>query len=161
LAARSARLTPAPKKSKTVGRDSVEPKLDPSEIHNLLTDECDGHRPPLQANMNTLTTNPDGSKTFQIEPTSSPKQNVGQYWALWNQITKRKPTADAHGLRFALTRKALGRIVKPQEMTAAELAKMIHVFTSVLRDCKSSHGSTESRPTEEKMSQDEISALLS
>jgi hypothetical protein len=65
-------------------------------------------------------------------PTAKPTN--GLYWALWAKVEKAKPGLNRHGL----TRKTLGAAgsINPnvKDMTEAQLAKMIEVFSAILRD---------------------------
>ena len=77
---------------------------------------------------------PEGTpakKIYQLHsaPLSAPATSPGRYWALWKQVEHAKPGVN----RFALTRKILGRVPKVTEMTGEQLAKMIRVFESILR----------------------------
>ncbi|HEY3863776.1 MAG TPA: hypothetical protein VGO59_18015 [Verrucomicrobiae bacterium] len=66
---------------------------------------------------------------------SAPKPTANLYWLLWTRVEKIKPGLSRH----ALTRRALqchGPNPSPHEMTPAQLAKMIDVFSAILRDAK-------------------------
>jgi hypothetical protein len=74
----------------------------------------------------------DGQKTYILDAAPAAKPTPAKYWALWTQVEKLKPHPDRH----ALTQKAIGHHPKPQEMSPADLQKMIDVFTAILRDAK-------------------------
>ena len=66
-------------------------------------------------------------------PAASIPQLRAQFWALWNQIEKLKPGTSRH----AITNKALGGYVKPvKEMSAEELARVVRVFSAIVRDAR-------------------------
>ena len=94
-----------------------------------------------------------------MDPAPAAKPSVGKYWALWKQVEKRRPGLN----RFALTSRVIGRVPKPQNMTPADLGKMIDVFTAILRDAGPSAKAppTADKPSPAEMSQSEISDLLS
>ncbi len=73
----------------------------------------------------------DCQKTYVLDAAAAPAANPtpAKYWALWKQIEQFQPAS----FRNALTQKAIGHHPKPQDMTPAELQKMIEIFTSILR----------------------------
>jgi hypothetical protein len=71
-------------------------------------------------------------KTYVLHPSPGAKATSSIYWALWGKVEKIKPGISRH----ALTQKTLGSHPKPQEMTPAQLAKMIEVFSAIIRDAK-------------------------
>ncbi len=71
-----------------------------------------------------------GAKTYFLKTAPSQAPTVGQYWSLWAQVEKASPGISRH----ALTQKALGCRPMPKDMTPAQLAKMLSVFSAVLRD---------------------------
>jgi hypothetical protein len=88
----------------------------------------------------TVLENADGTKSYVLEPNTETgdaggadaRPGTGKYWALWKKVEERKTGMS----RFALTRRTIGRVCKPQEMTAGELGKMIEVFLAILRESK-------------------------
>ena len=74
----------------------------------------------------------DGQKTYMLDSSAAAVANPtpANYWALWKRVETLRPHPDRH----ALTQKTIGHHPKPQDMTGAELQKMIDVFTAVLRD---------------------------
>jgi hypothetical protein len=88
----------------------------------------------------TVLENADGTKSYVLEPDTESgdaggadaRPGTGKYWALWKKVEARKTGMS----RFALTRRTIGRVCKPQEMTAGELGKMIEVFLAILRESK-------------------------
>jgi hypothetical protein len=72
-----------------------------------------------------------GAKTYVLQgPVAAP--TTGQYWALWKKLEQIKPGLSRH----ALTQKALGLHPKVNDMTPAQLGKMIDVFGAIIRDAK-------------------------
>ena len=75
-------------------------------------------------------------RTYTLKPSAAPEQSAAQrtaiYWRLWNELEKAKPGLD----RFALTRRAIGRVCKPGEMTAEEFAQVLRVFSAIARDAQ-------------------------
>lgn len=69
--------------------------------------------------------------TLQSAPSSPP--TVKQFFALWAQVEKAKHWQP--DMRYALTTKTIGCCPMPQKMTLVQLAKMIFVFSAILRDC--------------------------
>jgi hypothetical protein len=55
---------------------------------------------------------------------------TAQYWSLWAQVEK----ADAGANRHALTQKILGSHPQANQMSPADLSKMISCFAAILRD---------------------------
>jgi hypothetical protein len=59
-----------------------------------------------------------------------PRPSAGLYWNLWNKVAKVCPEINRH----ALTQKALGSHPPVNQMSPEQLAKMIDVFSAVLRE---------------------------
>ncbi|HEX4084347.1 MAG TPA: hypothetical protein VHY22_05515, partial [Chthoniobacteraceae bacterium] len=55
------------------------------------------------------------------------------YFGAWNKVQLANPRLD----RFAITRRTLGAVPKPLEMTAGQFEKMLAVFNAIVRDAKS------------------------
>ncbi|MFN7138761.1 MAG: helix-turn-helix domain-containing protein [Limisphaerales bacterium] len=95
-------------------------------------------------------------KVYQLNSapasTSEKKPTVGEYFQLWNAVKKAKGMADQE--RIAITRRVLKCVPRVTEMSQEQLAKMIRVWTSILKgeskktlptpQCSS--GDTQSRP---------------
>jgi hypothetical protein len=71
----------------------------------------------------------DGQKTYILDSAPAVLPTPGKYWALWQRVEQCQPGLNRH----ALTQKAIGDHPKPQDMTGAELQKMIDVFSAILR----------------------------
>jgi hypothetical protein len=83
------------------------------------------------------TTQPEKSYVLDQAPDQrGAKPSANLYWALWAKVEKAKPGLSRH----AITRNALalagGPNPSPKDMTEAQLAKMIEVFSAILRDAK-------------------------
>jgi hypothetical protein len=68
-------------------------------------------------------------KTYTLHTSQAPV-GVGVYWSLWAQVEKISPGLSRH----AITQKAIGCHPMPTGMTPEQLAKMISVFSAMLRE---------------------------
>lgn len=75
---------------------------------------------------------PNSTKTYILDSSAAPSTSL--YWSLWNQLQRARTGLDRH----ALTRKTLalsgGVNPTPNQMTPAQLGKMIDVFKAILRE---------------------------
>jgi hypothetical protein len=74
----------------------------------------------------------NGKKTYVLNSPPQQKPTLGEYWKLWKVVETTRPGINRH----ALTSKALGCHPKVTEMSEAQLAKMISVFSAIVRDSK-------------------------
>jgi hypothetical protein len=102
----------------------------PIDTLNLTVGEQEIHASP-QSQADVLVA--PVKKTYVLNSESTPPPTIGQYWAVWNALEKARPGIN----RFAITRKAIGHVPAVTKMSNEELAKVIRVFTSILRDSKS------------------------
>jgi hypothetical protein len=116
---------------------SVEPLAQAGRIPALAPAPCSveplaqDDSPPAPGSLVII----EGQKTYILDASSAAgaaASTPAKYWALWKQVERCKPGLSRH----ALTQKAIGHHPKPQDMTSAELQKMIDVFTAILRDAK-------------------------
>jgi hypothetical protein len=102
-----------------------------TELAKMLRDS-DESPSEVSPSFNSLSVNPiTGKKEYALK-TAPPPVTTGQFWALWKKAETIKPGINRH----ALTQKALGYHPKVNEMSQAELAKMVSVFSAIIRDSK-------------------------
>ncbi|HEX3720643.1 MAG TPA: hypothetical protein VH595_22055 [Verrucomicrobiae bacterium] len=99
-------------------------EFDREQAESRATDS--GAAPDLDSNGER----PQPKKVYVLNPSPASQPSPALYWALWLKIEKANPGINRH----SLTQKAIGCHPKPQEMTPDQLAKMIKVFTAILRD---------------------------
>jgi hypothetical protein len=75
-----------------------------------------------------------GEKVYHLDTAPGPAPSVALYWRLWARI--KKATGQPENFRHALTQKHLGCHAMPQQQTPEQLAKMIKVFSAILRDAR-------------------------
>jgi hypothetical protein len=75
-----------------------------------------------------------GEKVYHLDTAPGPAQSVALDWRLWAQI--KKATGQPENFRHALTQKTIGCHAMPQHQTPEQLAKMIKVFSAILRDAR-------------------------
>jgi hypothetical protein len=75
----------------------------------------------------------NGAKTYILKTAPASAPTVKTYFSLWARIKAIKPGVN-ETFRHAITQKAIGSHPKPQDMTAEQLAKMIAVFSAIIRD---------------------------
>jgi hypothetical protein len=105
-------------------RGSAAPALAADEIAGSFDSETDPR--PAPGSLVEI----DGRKTYILDAAPAAAPRPAMYWAFWKKVEQ----LPAHPDRHALTQKAIGHHPKPQDMTPAELQKMIDVFSAVLRD---------------------------
>jgi hypothetical protein len=123
--------------SKALGRFHIEAN---SRFQQDQSAATDAHRNRVKRGIQLLNeTSPQAPaaetkqpKTYILQPAPGAKATAAVYWALWGKVDKIKPGISRH----ALTQKALGCHPKPQDMAPAQLAKMIEVFSAIIRDAK-------------------------
>jgi hypothetical protein len=73
-------------------------------------------------------------KNYILNSPPSAAPSIKAYFALWARVEK--ATKCDPNFRHALTQKHLGGHPRPRDMTPEQLAKMMAVFSAILRDAK-------------------------